>query len=282
MREGVSVAYLLARLSDTLADAEGHPHQARQVALQEYAAAVASLGPVRHVIPEAWIATSGAIPGERELLRRTSDLLAWLQVLDPAQQLLVREVLATIISGQFLDLERFAGAAHGTPVALTSAAELDDYAYRVAGSVGEFWTKLGYLTMAGRFSQNDEDAMIALGIRFGKGLQLVNILRDAIPDRAAGRIYLPVSGPSDQALLECHREWHEIARGHVAAGHTYAAHQPQRRARAATLLPALLADDTLELLAQADLATLATKPKVGRGRVYRQLARALLFSPRPD
>ena len=51
-------------------------------------------------------------------------------------------VLAIIISGQALDVRRFAQADAAHVVALQTEAELDDYTYRVAGFVGEFWTKI--------------------------------------------------------------------------------------------------------------------------------------------
>jgi phytoene/squalene synthetase len=110
---------------------------------------------------------------------------------------LVREVLVTITSGQKLDLLRFessgpmASRADGRKIlALETAADLDDYIYRVAGGVGEFWTKIcrAHLFPKARL---DEKQFIADGIRFGKGLQLVNILRDLPVDLKNGRCYLP-------------------------------------------------------------------------------------------
>ena len=97
---------------------------------------------------------------------------------------LVREVLATIASGQTLDLERFAGASRENPVVLDDDAALEDYAWRVAGCVGAFWTKLGFLTLGDRFSKSPEPELLAQGIAYGKGLQLVNILRDLAADLA--------------------------------------------------------------------------------------------------
>ena len=56
--------------------------------------------------------------------------------------------------------------------------------------MGAFWTKLCAKKMPG-FSSRDLATMTSLGIRFGKGLQLVNILRDRSADFAKGRIYVP-------------------------------------------------------------------------------------------
>ena len=74
--------------------------------------------------------------------------------------------------------------------ALETAAELDDYTYRVAGCVGEFWTKICHTHLFPN-ARLDEGQLIADGVRFGKGLQLVNILRDLPADLKKGRCYLP-------------------------------------------------------------------------------------------
>ena len=119
-----------------------------------------------------------ADPRERLLLEGTGDLFAWLGRLPAEEAALVREVVAIITGGQRLDLERFAAADGDNPVALEDDAALEDYAWRVAGCVGAFWTKLGFLPMDGRFSDAPEPVLLERGIAYGKGLQLVNILRD--------------------------------------------------------------------------------------------------------
>jgi len=70
-------------------------------------------------------------------------------------------------------------------------ADLDDYTYRVAGCVGEFWTKMcrAHVFPTRRL---DDAELLRDGVRFGKGLQLVNILRDLPRDLKQGRCYLPL------------------------------------------------------------------------------------------
>ena len=46
----------------------------------------------------------------------------------------------------------------------------------VAGCVGEFWTRMCALHLP-ELRSWDVEAMCGLGVRFGKGLQLVNVLR---------------------------------------------------------------------------------------------------------
>lgn len=274
MRGAASLAYLLARTSDTLADTSAAPPGQRLDALDSFAHAVAAPTP-----PPCWPQTllnAIADPRERALLDRAPALLAWLRALPPGEAILVREVVAIIISGQRLDLQRFATATRQQPIALPDDAALEDYAWRVAGCVGEFWTRLGFLTLGSRFSASDPAELLEKGRAYGKGLQLVNILRDLPADLDAGRCYLPVADPADRdALLVSHARWLERAASWIEQGKSYAPSLPLRRLRAATHLPALLAAATLTRLRGATWQTLQARVKVPRRRVYALLLRAL-------
>ncbi|RYD36398.1 MAG: hypothetical protein EOP85_18310, partial [Verrucomicrobiaceae bacterium] len=247
MRGAASLGYLLARTSDTLADTGTVPVAERLQALDAFARAVAEGGDA-----PVWTAELlAAVPDARErlLLESTGRLLVWLGKLPAAEAHLVREVVAIIISGQALDLERFATAGEGNVVALADDGELDDYTWRVAGCVGAFWTKLGFLTMGDRFSGEDRDILLGKGISYGKGLQLVNILRDVAEDLREGRCYLPVADTANvQELKACHRRWLKTARQWTGEGESYAATLRSRRLRAASLLPAWIARETLDRL----------------------------------
>jgi farnesyl-diphosphate farnesyltransferase len=278
MRGGASLGYLLARTSDTLADTAEAPVAVRVAALDGFAAAVAGEAEL-----PGWPASvvAGAEPQERVLLEKSAGLIAWLRAMDPEQAKLVREVVRVIISGQQLDLRRFERASGGEPVVLENGAALEDYAWRVAGCVGEFWTRLGKLTLGERFSPRPVEEMVARGVAYGKGLQLVNILRDLPVDLANGRCYLPVAEPGDRvALLAALREWIAVADGWVGEGLEYARHLPSRRLRAASVLPALLARETLQALHGADWESLAARVKVPRRRVYQLLWRAFFMNSR--
>ena len=126
---------------------------------------------------------------ERILLERLDKILACASRLPEIDQGLLLEVLRSIMRGQILDIERFELAS--SLRALRSAEELEEYIYLVAGSVGEFWTKL-CLRAWTRYSRTSAEKIILLGTQYGKGLQLVNILRDYPQDLRLGRSYLPV------------------------------------------------------------------------------------------
>jgi farnesyl-diphosphate farnesyltransferase len=275
MREAASLAYLLARTSDTLADAAQAPLELRRSALGEFSKSVqheeASPTWDRDLLKH--------IDDDREkiLLDQASAILDGYQSLPVNQKQLVRDVVAIIIGGQQLDLDRFEHAAVGHPVVIGGRAELDDYTWRVAGCVGEFWTRLGYETMAEKFSKRLPDQMIQSAIAYGKGLQLVNILRDLPRDLTDGRCYLPVEDPSDRdRLMAMHREYVDIALDMVGSGLDYAAGLRSRRLRVASVLPAMIANDTLVKLKNATWDDLVRGVKIPRSRVYSAMIRAFI------
>ncbi|NJM55112.1 MAG: squalene/phytoene synthase family protein, partial [Verrucomicrobiae bacterium] len=131
-----------------------------------------------------------ASDAEARLLQRINDAIAVLETFPEADQRDIRDVISTITSGQDLDLKRFGGANAAALTALQTDAELDDYTYRVAGCVGEFWTRICRRNLFPN-ARIDDAELLRNGIRFGKGLQLVNILRDLPRDLRNGRCYLP-------------------------------------------------------------------------------------------
>ncbi|GIT75458.1 MAG: hypothetical protein Ct9H300mP30_5200 [Methanobacteriota archaeon] len=116
--------------------------------------------------------------------------MACIGQLSESDQLHIRRCLDVIVGGQSLDLRRFTTASEGDVVALSEDAELDDYAYRVAGSVGEFWTRMTLDHIYNADAQTEE-RLFERGVRFGKALQLINILRDIPVDMRMGRCYIP-------------------------------------------------------------------------------------------
>ena len=275
MRGAASLAYLLARTSDTLADSVAVPVTVRIECLRDFGDAIRG-GSGRLDWPVELL--SAVVDArERSLLEHSRELCIWLENLPSEESRLVREVLEVILSGQSLDLERFADASFENPVALSDDAALEDYAWRVAGSVGAFWTKLGFVTLRNDFSSADEARLLEWGISYGKGLQLVNILRDMPEDLAAGRCYLPVADPWDRVgLLACHVKWLARAREWVGDGENYAKALNSRRLSVASVLPALIARETLGSLEGASWEDLQRRVKIPRRRVYQLIIKAFV------
>jgi farnesyl-diphosphate farnesyltransferase len=297
VRPQIGLAYLLARTTDTIADTELVPVAHRLAALQQLRARI--LGQSAAPLAFGELARQQGSPAEKLLLEKVEDSLAALRQLSTGDQQLIREVLTTITSGQELDLQRFASqASGGRPriTALKTGAELEDYTYRVAGCVGEFWTKLCRAHLFPK-AQLDEKQFLADGIRFGQGLQLVNILRDLPVDLQNGRCYLPWEQLSPAKLtpenllqpehaasfLPLFHARLVQAEAHLAAGWRYTNTLPfgQFRVRLACAWPLLLGAKTLQKLRAAEVAGLRRRVKVSRGEVYALLLHSVLASPFP-
>ena len=172
IRPQIGLAYLLARTSDTIADTGFVPLEQRLAALQALRSRVANADST--ALDFGSLAAQQGSPAERTLLLKCETSLALLGELDMADCKLVAQVLDIIIGGQELDLRRFSGASDHHIKSLASSDELDDYTYRVAGCVGEFWTRM-CLAHVFPSAELDGGFLLANGVRFGKGLQLVNV-----------------------------------------------------------------------------------------------------------
>jgi farnesyl-diphosphate farnesyltransferase len=295
VRPQIGLAYLLARATDTIADTELVPLPDRLHALQMLRERIAGT----RLIPVNFsaFAERQSSPAERMLLERLEEALGVFTRFTYSDQQRIREVLATITSGQELDLQRFHGATPKGIAALRTEDELDDYTYRVAGCVGEFWTRI---TRAHLFpaSPLDDAKLLHDGVRFGKGLQLVNILRDLPRDLRQGRCYLPqerlgaiglhpadlldpANEPEFRAL--CH-SYLDKAAAHLAAGWEYTNALPRRfiRVRLACAWPVLIGVKTIEKLRAANILDPRRPVKATRGEVRGIIARTLLRYPWPE
>jgi len=290
VRRQIGLAYLLARATDTIADTPIVPLERRLQALARFRERILGVG--SGPLEFGDLAASQGTPGERALLEKSEFALELLLTLSQSDLDLVRRVLDTITGGQELDLQRFGRVLPGQVQALRSAAELDDYTYRVAGCVGDFWTRICRAHLFPDFPL-DEAKLLQDSVRFGKGLQLVNILRDLPTDLKNGRCYLPEDQLSSQGLAPgdllradaeprlrpVYDEWLDRAAGHLAAGWTYTNALPrlQVRVRLTCAWPILIGVRTLELLRSNP--ALGAPCKVTRKDVTAIIRRSILLYP---
>lgn len=285
VRAPLSLAYLMARAADTIADVTTRPAPERQALLSSFAAAVNGGDPTACCAATAEFAASVPHAGEKALLLRLPECFHALRQSSPEVLALTREVLARIIHGQSLDLNRFAGPVE--LAALPDAAALDEYTFLVAGCVGEFWTKICALQLPG-FNRGPLPEMIQCGIDFGKGLQMVNILRDQPKDMTDGRCYLPADELRAAGLTDLtwpcsnwtpwhavRHAWLETARGRLQSGRTYVRGLRHIRLRFASLLPLLIGEATLNLLTAQPQDQPPQPAKITRSQVKRLMLRAV-------
>lgn len=297
MREPVAVAYLLARAADTIADTPTLSHAQRLERLREFRKVVQGEDSTASLSDS--LADIQPTDGERELLQALPEVLSLLDSLSADDVLLVRAVVMTLTRGMYFDLTAFSPV-HGEspremPVALSSPAQLEEYCYLVAGCVGEFFTDLS-MAHTPALAQWDAREMRALGARFGKALQMTNILRDLPRDLRNGRCYIPKSAlerieltPVD--LLNPAHGAHGLnsrpaliwgiraTLDHFDAAERYITAIPRKhlRLRLAALWPALIGLQTLAALAKCDnWLNPHTRVKVSRRAVYGTIALSLL------
>jgi farnesyl-diphosphate farnesyltransferase len=283
LREPIALAYLLARTTDTVADTAQIPGSVRMETLKLVSNSIQGTGS-RDVVAEVIVSfvSLQANASERQLLESLPDCLACLEGMEHADRNDIRIVLEKITRGQILDLQRFDNSQEIR--ALSTAADLDEYTYLVAGCVGEFWTQLCFRHVR-QFSCRTEDEMLALGKRYGMALQLINVLRDAGSDLRAGRCYFPEHelnaahvAPSQiladpKRFQPIYRTWLDKAKAGLASGMEYSRAIKNRRVRASTVLPALIGARTLSLLEASGPAALQRMVKVPRHEV-----RAMILS----
>ncbi len=284
IRPQIGLAYLIARTTDTIADTEIVPLEQRLLSLRKLRERILRNGGEPLDFTE--LAKNQGAPAERFLLERCEASVSLLNTFSAADQQLIREVLVIITSGQELDLRRFAGASASRIVSLQTEDELDDYTYRVAGCVGEFWTKMCRANVFPKAAL-DDSFLLRNGVRFGKGLQLVNILRDLPTDLRNGRCYLPrealravnlgaedlLNPANEPKLRPGYDEWLNRAESHLVAGWAYTNALPWRaaRVRLACAWPILIGFKTLDRLRPGNVLDPRRRIKVPRGEVYRQV-----------
>ncbi|MGB2447502.1 MAG: squalene/phytoene synthase family protein, partial [Candidatus Poseidoniaceae archaeon] len=189
IRGQIGLLYLLARVADTIADSKVGETEELIEALTQYNDV--AQGRKQDLPDLTELAKIQSNPDEGELLRNVQKVVDALSVYDKGDQVRMLECLDIIVSGQILDLQRFGIAREGGNISsLQSEEELDDYTFRVAGCVGVFWTKMSLAHMM-KLSKEKEELFFENGIRFGKALQMINILRDIPEDLRFGRCYIP-------------------------------------------------------------------------------------------
>lgn len=300
IRPQIGFAYLVARATDTIADTEIVPLNQRLEMLQKLRERI--LGHNAAPLNLSELAEKQGAPAEKILLENIGKALEELQRFSAEDQKRIRDVLIIITSGQELDLKRFAPPSSGPGpvsfstriIALESAADLDDYTYRVAGCVGEFWTKICRAHLFPEVRLDDEELRIN-GVRFGKGLQMINILRDLPADLKKGRCYLPMdkldkfkllpqtllSSANESRFRPLFEEYLDKAESHLRAGWDYTNMLPFRqfRVRLACAWPILIGIRTIGKLRAASVTELQQGIKIARPDVRRLVLKSVLACP---
>ena len=293
-RGQIGLLYLLARVADTIADTKHGETTVLTESLRAYNGVVQT---GQGALPQFEdLAEMQENPHEAALLRHVPDVIEGLDEYSIEDRQRMLECLDIIVHGQLLDLERFGPANEGGKIsALANNEELDDYTFRVAGCVGVFWTKMSLAHLM-ELSPEEEKVFMERGIRFGKALQMINILRDIPEDLRFGRCYLPEDmlekhglKPEDllddgnlEAFRPLYDTYLDLTNEHLEAATAYIQMIPetQFRLKASCMLPVLVGQRTVTLLREGNILNSDERIKVTRDEMKtyaRKLLRALLI-----
>lgn len=290
VRDQVSLGYLFARAADTIADTDLIDRPRRLDLLSQLKAQFVSdqivwtqvqeiqraVGPVQHN------------PAERVLLERLEDCFRLFLTFSPDDRRRIQRLMTTLTQGMEMDLVAFPGTSAADLTALKTIYDLDRYTYYVAGCVGEFWTDLMCAHRAALASWKVRD-MAEVGVRFGKGLQLTNIVKDIAHDLQNGRCYVPAPLLAEAGLVatdlldQRNRARFQpvlstlvrMAVEHLDQGWLYTMSIPRHemRLRLSCMWPILSAGESLKLVMQSpDLLNPVIKVKIPRSKVYQIMA----------
>ena len=286
----MGLAYLFARAADTIADTDLIGREQRLDYLNRFRAQFAAVAVVRGDLQaiQAALVPHQSDSAERVLLQRLEECLAVYETFESGDKERIRWLMDVLPDGMAMDLTRFHGTSAQGLAALQTLEELDQYTYYVAGCVGEFWTRM-VCAHCPSMASWDVSRMSAIGVRFGKGLQLTNIVKDLARDLHNGRCYVPEvllreAGLTPADLLKRDSlpkfrpvlmQLIKMAMEHLDQGWMYTMALPRLeiRQRLACMWPILLAGETLKRVAAApDLLDPAVNVKAPRAVVYRVLA----------
>ena len=291
IRPQVSLLYMLARTSDTIADSEGGEPKELMEALESYddftqgrssdAPALSSLSRFQ------------TNKNEGLLLKNVDTVVSRIEGFSGSDQEAIRTCLGIIISGQILDLNRFSLNAKDISC-IEKNDELDDYAYRVAGSVGEFWTRMS-LAHLFKLDSEKESELFENAVKFGKSLQMINILRDIPADLALGRCYIPRKSLeehklSPQDLLDkskmdsfrpLYEEYLDLTSEYLKSAIQYIEMIPhsQFRLRGSCMLPVIIGKRTISLLRGRNVLDRKDRIKIDRSEIKDVVKQVVMAVP---
>jgi len=179
-REAVCIAYLIARLADTIADSSLSPRQDRQYGLETWKSSIFA-GNYR-----AWRSTlplQFKSQKEEQLVASGEEILSHFFQLSREDRSVCLRLFDELFAAMEWMLEKAPEPGSPAQFLISNQSEFDHYCYQHAGCVGQFWVEIFGLNAAHR----------DLAINYGKALERVNILRDVVDDYQNSVILLPKS-----------------------------------------------------------------------------------------
>jgi len=291
LRDAVTLAYLVLRVSDYFEDSPTLTHDEKRNALDRWARLVEHAGDTVDSEELAQL-TCAIVPQDRNLpdqlaALRAPSILNGLSRLPTDLREPIQSHAANTTRGMSYWAERGAD--------FPDESALDDYMFEVAGRVGLLLTDLFCVYSPNMRKRHNR--LLESAVSFGLGLQTVNIIRGLHEDPKRGWIFVPrhilppqfarEQSPQDLRLMESHWQIGILnffvakAGGHIAEALRYCQELPlsERGIRVFCIIPALLALRTADL-SLGNPQTFSAPVKVSRPDVRRIVlsARFLFFS----
>lgn len=282
VRGAFSVAYLLCRYADSIADTALLPAEKRIQWIERFPNMITSPNAEEEQRLRADIAGSSSNIYEEKLLQNLPACCRAFEKLNDVQKKMILEAVHSVCEGMKTDLKNFPPEHAHELRAFGTRAELADYCHLMGGEPGVFWSRL---IVSHTEPSLPNKQFFALGHDIGDALQIVNILRDLPRDLRIGRCYIPLEDLQahhlqPEELLEqinsprfepVKKEWISWGRKKLRSAKAYFAALPklQLRHRAAVAWPVLWAADTLNKLEkEPNLLDSGHKVKIPRSRIY--------------
>lgn len=180
----VANAYLLCRIADTVEDEPALSAAQKRRFSSQFIRVVAGEEPAadfaQALSPHL---SEHTLPAERELVGNTACVVRITHSFNETQRRALARCVR-IMSEGMADYQE-----SKTLDGLETLADLDRYCYHVAGVVGEMLTEL--FCDYSRQMRPHRGELLKLGVSFGQGLQMTNILKDLWDDRRRGACWLP-------------------------------------------------------------------------------------------
>lgn len=282
-RQTFTVAYLLCRIADTIADTALLPLKDRIYFIKNYPDLVKTQD--KELLAK-YTALNLNIDKKFEkeiiLLENLPLCLDGFNQLNTREQENTLEVVSAVSAAMEWDLNYFTDEEFSYLIkAVPSAKETQNYCAAMGGAPGVFWAKL---LLNGKQDENfTEQAK-----QIGTALQMTNILKDIASDIAIGRIYLPITDLNKHSLmpqdllekknyklfLPIVYKWLYFGLKNIAAAPEFLKKIPFYKilTRAAIMWPVLWALETYgAILRSRNLLDIKYRPKIERKIIYKTM-----------
>lgn len=282
-RQVFTVAYLLCRIADTIADTPILPLKDRIYFVNNYPNLVKTQD--KELLAKYLalnLQTDKKYEKENILLENLPLCLNAYANLDKRAQADTLEVVAAVSNAMEWDLNYFADEDLTYLLkAVPSDKETIDYCAHMGGAPGVFWAKL---LLNGKENQKFVDEAHKIGM----ALQITNILKDVASDLKIGRIYLPITDLTKHSLmpqdlqekknyklfLPIVYKWLHFGLDNIGVAPSFLKQIPFYKvfARAAVMWPVLWALETYHvILCSRNLLDIKYRPKFSRKIIYRTM-----------